>query len=219
MGNLVLSFSVQCSNDRVCAKKFKKETWIYHTILIISEPPYRYMYYTEQVPPTGHYGAEGRWHSDLLWAVGEHPYGPLSNSSAYSQILLDAVLRNAILAGIAGALRATHASIALLDEFANDYAFDPHGEHLETVSGLEWLQESLGGGGTVSGAGAGRTIETLPRTTMQLIEDDLAVLERKFVELSDALFNLDFGSALDHLGTVEANALELYRLRAIALLT
>ena len=35
------------------------------------------------VPPTGHYDAGGRWHNDLLWAVGEHPFGPLSNSSAY----------------------------------------------------------------------------------------------------------------------------------------
>ena len=38
------------------------------------------------VPATGHWDAGGRWHNDLLWALGEHPFGPLTNRSGFSQV-------------------------------------------------------------------------------------------------------------------------------------
>eukprot|EP01052_Picozoa_sp_SAG31_P002811 SAG31_NODE_102_length_25175_cov_10.778553_3_plen_124_part_00 len=52
---------------------------------------------------------------DHIWAVGHHPFGPFANSTAFSQILLDSALRNAIICSISATLSTVHASIGKIN--------------------------------------------------------------------------------------------------------
>ena len=47
--------------------------------------------------------------------------------------------RNAILAAVSRSLDRTHSTIALLEEFAENFQYDPHGKHMEGKGGVEWL--------------------------------------------------------------------------------
>eukprot|EP00741_Cyanophora_paradoxa_P002810 tig00000630_g2729.t1 len=66
--------------------------------------------------------------ANYLFAHGEHPFGPFSNSTELSDVLVDHVGRNALLARLHAALGALRAATHRVDHFAAEYVYDASGE-------------------------------------------------------------------------------------------
>lgn len=113
---------------------------------------------------------------DYRWAVGHHPFGPFATAPHLSQTLLDAILRNAVVARLAAALAQVRRAHGLLHAFERDYSVAPG----MTVAG--------------SGSGTGSVLPPVPlwldagaRQTFRRLTEELRALESQFGRLSSLL--------------------------------
>ncbi|GJP77636.1 hypothetical protein CLOP_g7994 [Closterium sp. NIES-67] len=60
---------------------------------------------------------------DWVWAVGHHPFGPVSNTSSLSALLQDTIRMNAVYSRIDITLRSLHRCIQAIEDFSNTYLF------------------------------------------------------------------------------------------------
>jgi len=59
--------------------------------------------------------------TDLLWATGRHPFGPFSNSASFSQVVVDAAQRHAVISRLHAAERKLHAAARKVEELVTRY--------------------------------------------------------------------------------------------------
>ncbi|CAM6099683.1 unnamed protein product [Calypogeia fissa] len=70
----------------------------------------------------------GRPMHNWLWASGHHPFGPFSNTSSLSQLLVDTSLRNAIYARVDMSLKRIRDANERIQAFTSQYLHTPLGE-------------------------------------------------------------------------------------------
>ncbi|CAI7880847.1 unnamed protein product [Closterium sp. NIES-54] len=91
-----------------------------------------------------------------VWAVGHHPFGPVSNTSSLSALLKDSILMNAVYSRVDISLRSLHRCIQAIEDFSNTYLFaalgnevhhpthsDTHGSTNSTGSSLKAILKAL----------------------------------------------------------------------------
>lgn len=80
------------------------------------------------VSPTRRFSVlHGREEESFLWAVGHHPFGPLSATSGVSLLLRDTAHRNAVFSRLDTALSYVVSSLAEVEEFAREFLSHPAG--------------------------------------------------------------------------------------------
>ncbi|KAL2629904.1 hypothetical protein R1flu_014590 [Riccia fluitans] len=73
----------------------------------------------------------GRPMHNWLWASGHHPFGPFSNTSTISQLLVDTSLRNTIYSRVDMALRKIRDANEKIQAFTSEYLQTPLGEKVK----------------------------------------------------------------------------------------
>ncbi|BBN07035.1 hypothetical protein MPTK1_4g00410 [Marchantia polymorpha subsp. ruderalis] len=73
----------------------------------------------------------GRPMHNWLWASGHHPFGPFSNTSSISQLLVDTALRNTIYSRVDMALRKIRDANEKIQAFTSEYLQTPLGEKIK----------------------------------------------------------------------------------------
>ncbi|GLT98980.1 hypothetical protein SLE2022_164510 [Rubroshorea leprosula] len=120
-----------------------------------------------------------------LWATGCHPFGPFSNSSQISQMLLDVALRNTIYARVDSALRKIRDTSETVQSFAAEYLKTPLGEPVKgkknkTTTEL-WLEKFY--------KKTTNLPEPFPHELVERLEKYLDSLEEQLVDLSSLLYD------------------------------
>ncbi|GAB4842998.1 hypothetical protein Ancab_012976 [Ancistrocladus abbreviatus] len=120
-----------------------------------------------------------------LWASGCHPYGPFSNASKISQILLDVALRNTIYACVDSALHRIRDTSEAIQAFAGEYLKTPLGEPVKgkknkSSTGL-WLEKFY--------KKTTNLPEPFPHELVERLESYLDSLEEQLVDLSSLLYD------------------------------
>eukprot|EP00026_Physarum_polycephalum_P004689 Phypoly_transcript_04712.p1 GENE.Phypoly_transcript_04712~~Phypoly_transcript_04712.p1 ORF type:complete len:678 (+),score=68.70 Phypoly_transcript_04712:78-2111(+) len=78
------------------------------------------------VPPNTRYSSlHESARDDYLWAQGQHPFGHFTNSTTVSQIFIDGVIRNTIIAKVHNSVNNLRVSMNAVHKFAARYYLDP----------------------------------------------------------------------------------------------
>lgn len=120
-----------------------------------------------------------------LWATGCHPFGPFSNSSEISQMLLDVALRSTIYGRVDYALRKIRETSETVQTFAADHLRTPLGEPVKgkkKKSKTELWVEKFYKKQT-------KLPEPFPHELVERLEQYLDRLEEQLVDLSSMLYD------------------------------
>lgn len=120
-----------------------------------------------------------------LWATGCHPFGPFSNASQVSQMLLDVALRNTIYARVDSALHRIRDTSEAVQAFASQYLKTPLGEPVKgkknKTSTELWLEKFY--------KKTTNMPEPFPHELVDRLEKYLDGLEEELVDLSSLLYD------------------------------
>ncbi|KAH7277852.1 hypothetical protein KP509_38G011500 [Ceratopteris richardii] len=120
-----------------------------------------------------------------LWATGCHPFGPFSNHSGISQLMVDNVVRNAIYARVDKALRNVRDMTENIQAFTSEHLKTTLGEPVKSPSKKPatelWLDKFYKKTTTMP--------EPLPHELVLRIESYLDKLEEQLVDLAALLYN------------------------------
>lgn len=120
-----------------------------------------------------------------LWAAGCHPFGPFSNTSHVSQMLLDVALRNSIYARVDSVLRKIRETSETVQGFAAEYLKTPLGEPVkgkkEKSTTELWLEKFY--------KKTTNLPEPFPHELVDRLEKYLDGLEELLVDMSSLLYD------------------------------
>lgn len=126
----------------------------------------------------------GRPVVNWLWASGHHPFGPFSNTSSVSRLLLDTALRNAIYARVDMSLRGIRRATEMVQTFVGEFLRTPIGKPVKgrakRNSGQVWLDMFY--------KKTTNLPEPVPHELVERVEKYLDSLEEKLVDLSSLLY-------------------------------
>ncbi|KAK3236360.1 hypothetical protein CYMTET_53494 [Cymbomonas tetramitiformis] len=137
-------------------------------------------------PMESHSQLHGKYKEDFMWAVGHHPFGPMSNTSTMSLLLQDTARRNSIFSQVDSAVADMRAGLSLADDFADQYLQRPFGDRIhESVHSEDswWLDRVYH---DPQRSRSGRNL--LPHKIISRIQKDLAEMESQFVTLGSYIF-------------------------------
>jgi len=130
------------------------------------------------VTPYERVSLQGKLSESFLWSAGHHPFGPFSNTSSISHLTAHIAQRNYILMQVDEAARTVREALGRVDEFATQYADHKKQAHEGPVSWLDRIHQE-----------PHQESNPLPHAIVERLQKDLLELEKRFIQIGEALYS------------------------------
>eukprot|EP00850_Spirogloea_muscicola_P013627 SM000093S24438 [mRNA] locus=s93:351148:356688:- [translate_table: standard] len=124
--------------------------------------------------------------TDWLWGVGHHPFGPFSNTSSVSRLLLDTIQRNGVYAKVDTAIQGIRESLEDIKQFSDEYIHSPLGTRLplpgEDKGALSRFLSKIY-------YDPSKPAHPIPHAVVENLEKQLDELESQLIQVAEHLYD------------------------------
>mmetsp|Transcript_56015 Transcript_56015/g.137363 ORF Transcript_56015/g.137363 Transcript_56015/m.137363 type:complete len:760 (-) Transcript_56015:34-2313(-) len=134
------------------------------------------------MPPYRRYSqSHARTQSNYLWAHGFGVFGPFSNGTVLSQILIDQILTNSVVSRLDASVERVTDALLRMDSFADKYLYDPLGQGISEGRPLGLLEKLKN-----RGKGAGPL--PVSNDVIKELHEEMLTLEMTMTHYVDTLY-------------------------------